>query len=333
MLQGTILNIQKFSIHDGPGIRTTVFFKGCTLRCTWCHNPESIRFERQLMYSKEKCTHCQGCNRIYDGRSARWDTVNGGFIESALESAHSGHTAIPLKKIELVQLHEPTSNSDCSRKFVDAEQAVDKCLPEALEIAGKYYTSQEIIKEVLKDRLFYEESGGGVTFSGGESIAQIDFLEEVVRGCKEEGLHVAIDTCGYVAYTYFERILPYCDLFLYDIKETDPVTHKEFTGVGNQLILDNLHKLSEAGAKIWLRFPLIKGVNLREDHIEGLLALCKNIYHERVSLLPYHPLGAGKREKLGEVPATAMMSTPSDEKMEELAERFRIVSENVHIGG
>ena len=322
MLQGTILNIQKFSVHDGPGIRTTVFFKGCPMQCQWCHNPESIRFERQLMYSKEKCTYCQGCNRIYDGRSGRWDT------------------AIPLKKIELVQLHEPTSNSECSRRFVDAEQAVEKCLVGALEIAGKYYTSQEIIKEVLKDRLFYEESGGGVTFSGGESMAQIDFLEEVARGCKEEGLHVAIDTCGYAPYAYFERILPHCDLFLFDIKETDPVTHKEFTGVDNQLILDNLTDLSAAGAKIWLRFPLIKGVNLRGDHIEGLLSLCQNIHHERVSLLPYHPLGAGKREKLGEssptiitTTTTATMRTPSDEEMEELAERFRIVSENVHIGG
>lgn len=311
MLQGTILNIQKFSIHDGPGIRTTVFFKGCPLRCAWCHNPESMRFERQLLYTKEKCIHCGRCNHIYDCLSARSDNGDDGFVL--------------------------------------AEQAAVNCLVGALEVAGKYYTPQEVVDEVLKDRLFYEESGGGVTFSGGESMAWIDFLEKVARECKKEGLHVAIDTCGYAPYEYFERILPYCDLFLYDLKEMDPVAHKEFTGVDNQLIIDNLTNLSEAGAKIWLRFPIIKGANFREAHIEDLLSLCGSVNHERVSLMPYHPLGAGKREKLGEVPISTtlknpsseefdsptltVMSAPSEDEMEALAKRFRTVSNTVHMGG
>ena len=224
MLRGNIFNFQRFSIHDGPGIRTSVFFKGCPLKCMWCHNPESQSFRRELMYSADKCLHCQICNGIY------------------------------ANSVELSEI----------------EDGAFDCPNGALEVVGNYYTVKEALKEILKDRLFYEESGGGVTFSGGEPMAHINYLEALAIECKRNGISTVIDTSGHVPYSNFERILEYCDLFLYDVKTIDPILHKTFTGVDNRLILDNLHKLSESGANIRLRFPIIKGINLNDAHLEGL---------------------------------------------------------------
>jgi len=296
MLRGNIFNFQKFSIHDGPGIRTTVFFKGCPMKCIWCHNPESISPQRQIIYNASRCTKCGKCNNIYDDQSAR------------VEKKGDDH-------------------------FIKAEKAVANCLRGALEITGKYYTVKEAMKEILKDRQFYEESGGGVTFSGGECLLQIDFIEELAKECKRNGISVAIDTCGYVPFQHFERVLPYCDLFLYDIKITNPELHKEFTGVSNDLILENLRQLSNKQANIDLRFPIIDGINLNDENIAGLSNICHTIRHESVHLLPYHQIAEGKHQRLGQSFTKTCMKVPTQDQLEKLKVKFAAVAKNVKIGG
>jgi len=296
VLQGNIFNFQKFSIHDGPGIRTTVFFKGCPMHCIWCHNPESIDFQRQVLYSENRCVHCGKCGKIYDDHAARIDK--------------RGHDS-----------------------FSKAEKAVLICLTGALEIAGHYYSVKEVMKEILKDRQFYEESGGGVTFSGGECLVQIDFIEALAKECKRNGISVAIDTCGYVPFRNFEKVLEYCDLFLYDIKIINPELHKKFTGTSNDLVLENLQKLSDKQANISLRFPIIDGINLDDEYIEGLMNICRNIRHESVHLLPYHPIAEGKYKKLGHPFTEIKMNAPTKIQMEKLKVKLEAVANNVKIGG
>jgi len=296
MLQGNIFNIQKFSIHDGPGIRTTVFFKGCPMSCIWCHNPESISPQRQISYNAASCIHCKKCSNIYDDQAAR------------IEKHGEDH-------------------------FSKAEKAVSACLTGALEISGHYYSVKEVMTEILKDRQFYEESGGGVTFSGGECLDQIDFIEELAKECKRNGISVVIDTCGYVPFQHFARMLDYCDLFLYDIKITDPGLHREFTGVCNDLILENLRELSKRQANISLRFPIIDGINLNDDHIENLINICRTISHESVHLLPYHAVSEGKYQRMGYPFTKIEMKVPTASQMEKLKKKFADVANNVKIGG
>ena len=195
MKTATIFDIERNSYVDGPGIRTTVFFKGCNLHCSWCHNPESQSPKPQMLVYKNKCTGCGKCKEKCPNA---------------------------LKKCEL-----------CGRCTL-------YCPHDARDICGKEYTVDEVMREILKDKLFYENSGGGVTFSGGECMLQIDFLEEILKACKENGIHTAVDTAGHVPYERFEQILPYTDLFLYDVKCFDSDKHKQYTGVENQLILKNL---------------------------------------------------------------------------------------------
>ena len=193
-----IFDIQRNSFVDGPGIRTTVFFKGCNLHCTWCHNPESQSAKPEMMFYKNKCTGCGKCREK---------------CPNALE------------KCEL-----------CGKCTI-------YCPHDAREICGKEYTVDEVLKEILKDKTFYDNSGGGVTFSGGECMLQIDFLEEILKECKKNGIHTAVDTAGHVPFEFFERIIPYTDLFLYDVKCFDSDKHRQYTGVENQLILKNLKRL------------------------------------------------------------------------------------------
>ena len=296
VLQGNIFSFQKFSIHDGPGIRTTVFFKGCPMHCIWCHNPESISFHRQVLYHAARCVHCGKCNNIYDDAATRID-------KQAVDH------------------------------FLTAERAVSACVTGALEIAGRYYSVKEAMKEILKDRQFYEESGGGVTFSGGECLAQIDFVEALATECKRHGISVVIDTCGYVPFQHFERVLAYCDLFLYDIKIIQPALHKEFTGVDVDLVLENLQKLSDKQANISLRFPIIDGINLNDEHIAALMDICRNIRHESVHLLPYHAIAEGKYTKLGQAFTKIEMNVPTENQMEQLKVKFEDVANNLKIGG
>ena len=240
MNNAIIFDIQKNSFVDGPGIRTTVFFKGCNLRCKWCHNPESQSMQPQIIFYKDKCTACGRCRNV------------------------------------------------------SAESSDFVCFSDAKKICGRRYGVDEVFGEIIKDKPFYDNSGGGVTFSGGECMLQIEFLCEILKKCKKSGIHTAVDTAGYVKWEDFERILPYTDLFLYDIKAFDDEIHKKYTGVSNKLILNNLSRLFEQGANIIIRIPIISGVNdsiAEMTNIKEFLAAYRPL---GVELLPYHKMGEHK---------------------------------------
>ena len=266
-LTGRIFEIQRFSIHDGPGIRTTVFLKGCPLRCLWCHNPESRRPESQLSFMPDKCIGCGYC------------------LKTCSRGAHKlvdGKHVLDRKVCVVC--------GDCTRE----------CYAGALELVGKDVTVQAALDEVLRDRPFYDNSGGGITLSGGEPLLQIEFSAALLQAAKTAGLHNCIETCSQVDYERIERVRPFVDLFLCDFKETDPARHREFTGVSNDRILANLRRLHASGAAMRLRCPIIPGLNDRDDHFAGIAALAKELKNcEGVELMPYHRLGESKLDRLG----------------------------------
>lgn len=267
-MKATIFDIQRNSFVDGPGIRTTVFFKGCNLKCKWCHNPESQAFEKQIMFYKNKCNGCGRCRVL---------TVD---------------------------------NTDFF------------CFNDAKEICGKEYTTDQVLKEVIKDKTFYETSGGGVTFSGGECMLQIDFLTELLQKCKENGIHTAVDTAGNISWEHFEKILPYTDLFLYDVKCVTESLHKDGTGVSNRLILENLQKLSDKfDGEIIIRVPAMDGYNATDDEMQKIADFLKGIKHKSVELLPYHKMGDHKYDALGM--DCVSYETPSKEDMEKYKKLFQ----------
>ena len=294
-----VLSLQKFSIHDGPGIRTTVFFKGCPLRCTWCHNPESQSFSADLMVDNEKCTGCATC------------------------VSHC-----PRQSITTSLVHQFTNRKICT----SCGECVDFCLSNAREVAGQAISESELLAEILKDQVFYEQSGGGVTFSGGEAMCHINTLEALASECKRHGLHVAIDTCGYVPQESFERILPYTDLFLYDLKLMDPTRHQHHTGQDNALILENLRYLSGSGAIINLRLPLIEGINSATEDINAILCFIKPLRIAQVNLLPYHNTGTSKYAKLG-LPTALQLCSPSPARLEAIQHLFADAGLETRIGG
>ena len=249
-------DIQRCSLVDGPGIRTTVFFKGCNLRCAWCHNPESQNADPNMMFYEHKCISCGRCLQVCP--------------------------------------HALKSCDFCGR-------CVDYCPMGAREICGKVASTESILAEIRKDYEYYERSGGGVTFSGGECMLQHEALGELLSMCKECGISTAVDTAGAVSWTYFEHILSDTDLFLYDIKCWDENVHKVYTGASNSLILDNLEKLSGCCAdKIIVRIPVIPGVNTSENEMRCIADFLRKNGITRVELLPYHKMGEHKYESLGQ---------------------------------
>ena len=254
-LTATIFDIQKNSFIDGPGIRTTVFFKGCNLRCKWCHNPESQSFNREMMFWKNKCVGCGKCKKLCQ---------------------------YELSKCDL-----------CAKCTV-------YCPAHAREVCGKEYSVYEVLEEVSKDKIFYNYSGGGVTFSGGECMLQIDFLESLLSKCRSLDIHTAVDTAGDVPWEYFERIIPYTNVFLYDVKCFSEDLHLKGTGVSNRRILENLKKLSDIfNGDLIIRIPLIPSFNDDLQEIEKIAEFLKNINYKKVDILPYHSMGNNKYAALG----------------------------------
>ena len=278
-MKGTVFHIQRMSLQDGPGIRTTVFLKGCPLRCLWCHNPESYVKKPQLMFHREKCVHCGACRDVCNLHAVSGD----------------GHT---------VDCKDCTACGACA----------EACPYDALEICGREMTAEEVMDEVIKDTAFYEMSGGGITLSGGEPLYQPAFAAEIARLARERNISVFLETSGYAPWEAAALVAPYVDVFLYDCKETDPVLHKKFTGAENGMILENLHRLNEMQKRIVLRCPIIPGYNDRTDHFEGIARIAnEHASVERIDIEPYHALGVCKREQLGmSVPADIPVPAKAD---------------------
>lgn len=256
-LPGIITNIKRMAVHDGKGLRTTIFFKGCLLRCIWCHNPDTLEFGKERAFFASKCAGCGICIGVCTGKAIGKD---GSFDRE---------------------------------KCVMCEKCAEYCPVSARVIYGEEWEAQALADKVLCDREFFENSGGGVTLSGGECLSQIDFAEELARIFHSEGISVDIDTCGFVNFDAFKRIIPYTDEFLYDIKAIDPEVHKACTGQDNALILENLRRLDELGCKIEIRYPYVPGVNSGEcEKIGEFLSGLKNT--RRIKVLGYHSFARSK---------------------------------------
>jgi len=266
-----IFNIQRYSVHDGPGARTTVFFKGCPLGCLWCANPESRSDVPEIGHFPSKCVKCYAC----------------------LE-------ACPLGAISLSQKQGFPEIDRRICKACNDHDCIEACLQGAIKIWGRYIAKEELWKEVKKDTLLYRNSKGGVTLSGGEPAGQPRFAAEFLKFCKERGIHTTLDTCGFSDQENLREILKYVDLVLFDLKCMDPEKHKMFTGVDNQLILQNAEMIaSYHGVAMVIRVPVVPGYNDSEENMRATAQFIKKIGAKRVELLPYHRLGAGKYESLG----------------------------------
>lgn len=276
-----VFDIQKFSIHDGPGIRTTVFLKGCPLRCMWCHNPESQSARPELFFNPEKCCACGACVGVCP--------------QKAHDIAPDGTHALDRSRC--------TACGKCA----------EVCPASALELCGKMMTVSDVLAEVCKDRAFYENSGGGLTLSGGEPMMSFAFSLALCEKAKQLHLHNAMETCGCAPTEHYGEMLSRVDLFLFDVKSLDAEKHLRFTGAPLAPILKNLRFLDDSGAAISLRCPLIPGVNDSPEELAEIAALANTLHHVRsIDLEPYHPLGEAKTVRLGRVPAYTAPFAPPD---------------------
>lgn len=305
MAKGNVFNIQKFSIHDGPGIRTTVFLKGCPLACKWCHNPESLSREKQILINHDKCIRCGTCIKICPTNSL--------YMEE--------------DKLNL--------NKDLCTYCGDCERI---CIQEAIEVVGKDMTDDEVIIEVEKDKVFYDVTGGGVTFSGGEPFYQPKFLEALVRKAKEKSLHVTVDTSGMTLWENIESVLDYVDLYLYDLKMIDSEKHKKYIGSNNKIILENLKRLDKELDKregsINLRLIMLKGINDSEEDIDLILDFISDLNNiSQINLLEYHTMGREKYSRLDLEYEMSGDEKPDDYRLQSIKESFEKNNYQVVIGG
>lgn len=313
-LTGRIYDIQGFSVQDGPGIRTTVFLKGCPLRCPWCHSPESQSFAPQLSWISMRCVGTEAC----DSRCIKACT------KGAVELGEKRLDSISGKEIQLVHVKRDVCDNcgDCA--------AV--CHPHALYICGKDYTVDEVVEIALRDRSFYEHSGGGVTVSGGEALSQADFTLALLKALKEQGLHTALDTTGFAPWEKIEAVLPYVDLFLYDLKHMNSEKHRKMVAVPNEPILENALKIAEAGGKFQIRIPVIPMFNEDEENIRATAEFCCKLKDavEVIQLLPYHNMGVSKYQRISDEPAVEAVP-PGEEKMQKLQDIMTSYGLNVVI--
>ena len=287
-MRGLVFNIQKMSIHDGPGIRTTVFLKGCPLKCSWCANPESQSLFEEVAFSVNRCISCGYCAQVCPK----------GLISSDAP----------------FQIVDRTVCDGCMK-------CVKECCTEAKRAVGEYYSPESLLEEILKDKVFYDKSGGGATFSGGEPFMQGEFLLEILKLCKENGLHTAVETCGCGNLEEMTEAAQYLDLIFFDLKHMDDAKHREVIGASNKQILRNLDELSRIHSNIVVRTPVIPGINDDPENIRESAEFVASRGIGQYELLPYHDLGKTKYEQMGIVYKLAGLESPATEYMDYLVEK------------
>ena len=295
-----IFDIQRFSVHDGPGIRTNVFLKGCQLRCRWCCNPESQNIQPELLFQPENCIDCGNC----------------------ISACKTGAAVRAGEMITLLR-----------DRCVGCGDCVDTCYANARMLKGEFLTADDVLAEIMKDQAFYEESGGGVTFSGGEPLLHADFLCSVMEACKQCGINTAIETCGQVEWDSIEKVLPYTDLFLYDVKHLDSHKHCLFTGKENHQIQDNLLRLAKIGAHIIIRVPVIPTFNMDLNALASIVHLAEKLHINKVNLLPYHRYAEGKYRSLGRQYWHPGVEKAEPEEVAALAKQIHSEIVQITIGG
>jgi len=299
--KGLVFDIKKYAIHDGPGIRTTVFFKGCPLQCQWCHNPESWRAQAELGFRKSRCVGCGQCAET-----------------------------CPRKAISLVENRPVTDTEKC----ILCGRCVDTCIAGARQIIGIEMTVGEVIDEVERDVIFYDQSNGGVTFSGGEPLMQPDFLLALLNLCRQLNIHTAVDTSCYAEPAIVDSAVKKTDLFLCDLKHMNNEMHKRFTGVGNKLILENIRLISQAGKKIVIRIPIIPGFNDDPANIEATGNFAASLQGVgRIDLLPFNRGGIEKSTRLTNEIKSMQIGKPDEEQMSSIAQSLKKYVSEVNIGG
>jgi pyruvate formate lyase activating enzyme len=300
VVKGIIFNLQKYSIHDGPGIRTTVFFKGCPLNCLWCHNPESQLQKQELMLWEERCVLCGNCKKT--------------CMYKAID--YCGNS---------VSYHRD--------KCVLCRACIDICPHNAWEQSGTEINTETLLREIEKDFVFYEESKGGVTFSGGEPLLQIDFLEDILTECNKKGIHTALDTTVFSSWESLGRVVQLVDLFLIDLKHMDSEEHKIYTGVANETILKNIGKLSALNKDIYIRIPIIPGINDGEKNLRETAEFLLGQNINQVNILPYHKIGIEKYNRLHKEYMLKELLEPSKEHIREVVEYLEKKGLKVKTGG
>lgn len=297
-----IFDIKRYAINDGPGIRIALYFKGCPLRCAWCHNPESQLPQVQKLYTASKCIGAKDCVEVCP--------------EDALTLTPDG-IVTDAEKCTLCGL------------------CADACPTKAIEMSGRLYGVSELMEIIERERIHIDHSGGGVTFSGGEPLMFPDFLLEMLKACGKKGLHRAVDTCGHVATKTLLEVAQHTDLFLYDLKLMDPVRHKKWTGRDNKLIFENLLKLAETGAEINIRIPFIHNVNTSEEEVNNMAKFIATLPGKTplVSILPYHNIAAHKYNKLGSEYNEFNMAEPTDKKIGQATQIFHNHGIEAEVGG
>jgi pyruvate formate lyase activating enzyme len=299
---GRVFDIKRYSIHDGPGIRTTVFLKGCSLRCLWCHNPESIDPGPELMHWPSRCVRCHACVKACPAGAITVDAA--------------GAVAVDRAKCDL-----------CGK-------CADACLYDAMQIVGREMSVEEVLDEAGKDKIFYDQSGGGVTLSGGDPFVQSAFAEALLDGCRSRGIRTAVDTAGFSRDGVLDRIAARADLVLYDLKCMDDARHRELTGVSNAPIIDNLKRLAAGRTEVWVRIPLVAGVSDGDENVRRTIAFLASLGTvKRVGLLPYHSGGLEKARRIGRETSFRRFEAPSAERIAAVASAFREAGFEVRHGG